>query len=198
MPAHGAGKMTNRSIHSSPQGNEARSSAILTAVVVRRYLLVFPIYWLLAISIPSKRQAEDLRFSTGVVWDPKSIQFKQLCGAVQGWRCKTVRQTVWSSACLFVSTSSSAMIIRRHHRRLLTGAIFRTGGENPRSGDHLATYDAPRAIVFPVFLFYVCSAGLILTSGSFNLYTAFSFALCDLDDCAAISRISARTQKRVP
>ena len=164
--AHGARPMIDAAARELPGGRSrepCRSAARGGAPLIRRryvcgrmlaphpdLIFIFPVYWLFIISF----KTPDEIFAFPPVWYPESIQFANYRGAVQGRRCGDgVEQPGAGRA----SRTVIAMVLG-HHRRLRL-VRFKTGGENLAVWIISQRMMPPIAIVFPIFLLYVFSAG---------------------------------------
>jgi multiple sugar transport system permease protein len=142
----------------------ARRLGWYAASIVITAVMLFPVYWMFAVSLKTPREI----FKYPPVWYPQTPQFNNFFVLFRDgdvW-------TIWNS---FVIASASTLIA------MLIGTMcaysivrFRTGGDNLALWILSQRLLPPVAVVFPIFLIYA-QLGLSDTYGGLILlYTAFA------------------------
>ncbi len=132
-----------------PISSPSQMSASPCAISWRCLLVViflFPIYWLFIISF----KTPDEIFAFPPVWYPESIQFANYAVLFKDGDA----ETVWNSLVLAGVSTVIAMFLGTICAYSLVR--FKTGGENLAVWIISQRMMPPIAIVFPIFLLYVC------------------------------------------
>jgi multiple sugar transport system permease protein len=127
-------------------------------------LFIFPIYWLVIISLKTPEEI----FAFPPVWYPKSLQFANYRVLFKDGDA----ETVWNSLVLAGASTLLAMAIGTMAAYSLVR--FKTGGENLSVWIISQRMMPPVAIVFPIFLLYVFFHWVDTYHGLILLYTAFN------------------------